>query len=132
MNLTRSLTDRWEPFLDDFYGIVLEGASSGARTKTYISCPRLIIGDCELEFYPDFQCREDPAHNKLLSAKRAGAEFGSCDLNIILDFTNYFLELLLKGCSVHQGEADESGNPFHAAGDDHQATFEDQRSKCHF
>ena len=103
MDLTPSLPDRWKPFSEDFYGIVLEGASSGARTKTYISCPRLIIGDCELEFYPDFQCREDPAHNKLLSARGGGAEVGSCDLNIIMDFTNYFLELLSKCkgmCSV--------------------------------
>ena len=57
MDLTPSLPDRWEPFLEEFYGIVLGGASSGpgVETKTYISCPRLIIGDnCELEFYPIF------------------------------------------------------------------------------
>ena len=48
----------------------------------------------------NFQCREDPGHNKVLRARRGGAEVGSCDINIIMDFTNYFLELLLKGCAV--------------------------------
>ena len=62
MDLTPSLTDRrWEPFLVDFYGIVLEGRGWGQK-PTFPAPGPAAADNWRLWTWilSDFQCREDP------------------------------------------------------------------------
>ena len=70
-----SLTDRWEPFLEDFYGIVLEGTSS-TRQKPTFPAPARAADNWRLWTWilSDFQCREEPTLSAECEAgQRSGA-----------------------------------------------------------
>ena len=74
----RSLTDRWEPFLEDFYGIVLTGASSAGKKPHFL--PQALAADnwrLWTWILSDFQCGEEPT----ISAEcEAGQRLGAAIL----------------------------------------------------